>query len=214
MSNDDTPLIKKPSAPFVLKDLYKQAEELGLRQKVPAQTKLTLDKQGLGLRLSTGTQLEEPTKMKMKKSCFPKSKTRKAKHTIESIMQHNMHDFKPAESTEEDDDSKQAVMRENDDPNTTYTHENPNFAPPFVVDLLTQEIECDQDSVHSPSACSTATFLRGWEAGGWTNTPDKWVRVFQARSTEGGADIFVDRRAIGDLFRDLASEFSAAKNCG
>jgi uncharacterized protein YmfQ (DUF2313 family) len=38
--------VSKPSAPFFMKDLYRQAQELGLRQKVPAQTKLTLDKQG------------------------------------------------------------------------------------------------------------------------------------------------------------------------
>jgi hypothetical protein len=74
-------------------------------------------------------------------------------------------------------------MKENEDPN-----ENPNFAPPFVVGLLTQENGCDQQSVQSPS-CSTATFLGGWELGGWTNTPENWVRLFQACSTEGGADV-------------------------
>jgi hypothetical protein len=116
------------------------------------------------------------------------------------------------EEETEDDNSKQAVMKENEDPN-----ENPNFAPPFVVDLLTQENGCDQQSVQSPS-CSTATFLGGWESSGWTNTSENWVRLFQACSTEGGADCFVDKRALGEvassLFRDLTSEFSAAKNCG
>jgi hypothetical protein len=223
MSNN-SPSLSKPRAPSVLKDLYKQAAELGVRQKVPAQTKLTLDEQGLGLRLSTGTQLEEPKQMKKKKSSFVKSKATKTKHNFGSTMQ-NMQDIKKrlgaVENNEtEDDDSKQAVMRkENDDPNTTTKHENPNLAPHFVVDLLTKEICCDQESVQSP-ACSTATFLGGWEsgAGGWANTPENWARVFQARSTEGGADFFVDRRALGQvvssLFRDLASEFSAAKNSG
>jgi hypothetical protein len=219
---DDNKPSSSPSTPFVMKDLYKQqAEDLGLRNKVPAQTKLTLNEQGLGLRLSTGTQLDEDeTPKKKKKSCFVvKSKARtKAKHTIASIMQHRHADFKQslaaAEETEEDDDSKQAVMRkENDNPNTTTEDKNPNFAPPFVVDFLAQ----DQESVQSPS-CSTATFLGGWESGGWTNTPENWVRILQARSTEGGADLFVDRHALGEvassLFRDLASEFVAAKKCG
>jgi hypothetical protein len=48
-----------------MKDLYKQAENLGWSQKVPAQTKITSDKQGLGLCLLTGTQEEEPTKQKV-----------------------------------------------------------------------------------------------------------------------------------------------------
>jgi hypothetical protein len=146
MSNDSPPL-SKPGAPFVLKYLYKQAAELGVRRKVPAQTKLTLDEQGLGLRLSTGTQLEEPKQTKKKKSSFVKSKATKMKHNFGSTMQ-NMQDIKKrlgaVENNEtEDDDSKQAVMRkENDDPNTTTKHENPNLAPHFVVDLLTKEICC------------------------------------------------------------------------
>jgi hypothetical protein len=35
--------VSQPSAPFVMKDLYKQAEDLGWSQKVPTQTKITLD---------------------------------------------------------------------------------------------------------------------------------------------------------------------------
>jgi hypothetical protein len=206
--------VSKPSAPFLMKDLYKQAGDFGGNQKVPAQTKITLDERGLGLRLSTGTQDEEESPTKKKKSCMVKAKAKRTKHTIGTIMQQrNEFQLQLAEEEEaEDDDSKQAVMKENKDPN-----ENPNFAPPFVVDLMTQENGCDQQSVQSPS-CSTATFLGGWESGGWTNTPENWVRIFQARSTEGGADFFVDKRALGEvvssLFRDLTSEFSAAKNCG
>jgi hypothetical protein len=55
--DDDS--VSKPSAFFEIKDLYEQAEELGLRTRVHAQRKLTLTNQGLGLRLSTGTQLED-----------------------------------------------------------------------------------------------------------------------------------------------------------
>jgi hypothetical protein len=155
--------------------------------------------------------------MKKKKSCFVKSKARKIKHNFGSSKQH-VQDFKQNNETE-DDDSKQAVMKENNNPNTTTKEKSPNFKPPFVVDILTQDICCDQESVQSPT-CSTATFLGGWEsgAGGWANTPENWVCVFQACSTEGGADFFVNRRLLGQvvssLFRDLASEFSAAKNCG
>jgi hypothetical protein len=48
--------------------LYEQAEKLGLCTRAPAQRKLTLTDQGLGLRLSTGTQLEdEPMKKKKEK---------------------------------------------------------------------------------------------------------------------------------------------------
>jgi hypothetical protein len=121
------------------------------------------------------------------------------------------------EEETEDDDSKQAVMKENKDPNATNRTEHPDFAPPFVVDFLTQGNGCDQESVQSTYG-STSTFLGGWELGGWMNTPENWVHLFQARSTEGGTDFFVDRRTLGEvassLFRDLTSEFSAAKNYG
>jgi hypothetical protein len=62
--------MSKPSAFFLVKDLYQQVKELGLRSKIPAQTQLTLDGEGLGLRWSTGMQ-DEPTK---KKSCVVKAK--------------------------------------------------------------------------------------------------------------------------------------------
>ena len=71
----------KPSDFFEIKDLYKQAEELGLRMKAPAQRKLTLDQQGLGLRLSTGTQ-DTTTKTK---SRIMKSTPKVVKHTFGSL---------------------------------------------------------------------------------------------------------------------------------
>jgi hypothetical protein len=120
------------------------------------------------------------------------------------------------EEETEDDDSKEAVIKENEDPNATNKNENPDFAPPFVVDFLTQGNGCDQESVQFPSN-STATFLGGWELGGWKNNPENWVCLFQARSMGGGADFFVDRHALGEvatsLSRDLTSEFSATKKC-
>ncbi len=216
--DDDS--VSKPSAFFEIQDLYEQAEELGLRTRVHAQRKLTLTNQGLGLRLSTGTQLEdEPSKKKTKKSCDPISKAKVVKHTFGSSVVQHMQKLKgslAARTLIEELDENKAATKENKEPTT---NENEILTPPFVVDLLTKEICCDQESVQSP-ACSTATFLGGWEsgAGGWANTPENWVRVFQARSTEGGADFFVDRRALGEvassLFRDLASEFVAAKKCG
>jgi hypothetical protein len=162
-------------------------------------------------------QEEEPTTTTTK--CLVKSKAKRAKHTIRSIMQH-MNEFKQSLAVDEeteDDDSKQAVMKENEDVNTANKNENPNFAKPFVVDLLMQENGCDQEPVQSPS-CSTATFLGGWESGEWTNTPENWVCLFQACSmVEGGEDFFVNRCALGEvassLFTDLTSEFSATKSC-
>jgi hypothetical protein len=56
----DDKIMSKPSAFFVVKDLYQQVKELGLHSKIPAQTKLTLDGEGLGLQWSTGMQ-DEPT---------------------------------------------------------------------------------------------------------------------------------------------------------
>ncbi len=76
MDGDDN--MSKPSAFFVVEDLYQQVEELALRSKIPAQTKLTLDGEGLGLRWLTGTQ-DEPTK---KKSCVVKAKAKVVKHTL------------------------------------------------------------------------------------------------------------------------------------
>jgi hypothetical protein len=82
--------MNKPSVFFMVKDLYQQVEELGLRSKIPAQTKLTLDGEGLGLRWLTGTQDEQTKK---KKSCLVKAKTKVVKHTIRPIIQH-MKEFK------------------------------------------------------------------------------------------------------------------------
>jgi hypothetical protein len=50
--------------------------------------------------------------------------------------------------------------------------------------------------------------------GGWTNTHENLVRVFEApRSTEGRADFLVDRRALREvassLFRVLTTQKSA-----
>jgi hypothetical protein len=92
--------------------------------------------------LTGGTQDEEEQPTKKKKSCSVKSKAKRAKHTTGSIMQER-NEFKQhlaVDEETEDDNSKKAVMKENEDPN-----ENPNFALPF--DLLTQENGCDQLSV-------------------------------------------------------------------
>jgi hypothetical protein len=68
-----------------VKDLYQQVEELGLRSKIPALTKLTLDREWLGFRWSTGAQ-DDPTKKK--KSCLVNAKAKVVKHTIRTIVQH------------------------------------------------------------------------------------------------------------------------------
>ena len=65
--------MSKSSAFFEVKDAYQQVEELGLRSKIPVQTKLTLDGEGLGLRWSIGTQDKPTTK---KKSCLVKAKAK------------------------------------------------------------------------------------------------------------------------------------------
>jgi hypothetical protein len=66
---------------------------------------------------------------------------------------------------------------------------------PFAADLLIQE-GYEEESIQSRSQGSIArTNLGGWELGGWTNTPGNWIHMIQACSTEGGADIFVDRHA-------------------
>ncbi len=88
---------------------------------------------------------------------------------------------------------------------------------PFLVDLLTQEGN-EEELIQSPLQGCTATNLGGWELRGWTNTPKNWIRVFQAHSTEGGADDFVDRRVLGEvassLFRELTSEKSDTEKAG
>ncbi len=179
MDGDDN--MSKPSAFFVVEDLYQQVEELGLHSKIPAQTKLTLDGEGLGLRWSTGTQ-DEPTK---KKSCVVKAKAKVVKHTLGPIFEHRkefkrsltMKDLKQANK------EKVKAEKENDDPNATNKNKKQNLTPPFVVDLLMQEVYDEQELIQSPSQCSTATNLGGWELGGWTNTPKTWISVFQARSS-------------------------------
>jgi hypothetical protein len=61
----DEDSVSEPSAFFEIEESYEQAVDLGLRSRVPAQRKLAFNELGLGLRLSTGTQLEdEPEKKK------------------------------------------------------------------------------------------------------------------------------------------------------
>jgi hypothetical protein len=201
---DDDSVSSKPSAFFDIKDLYGQAEELGLRKMVPAQRKLTLTDHGLGLRLSTGTQLDEdePARMKKIKSCYPTSKAKVVKHTFGSIMQH-MQELKGGLSTRtivKELDETKAATKENEAP-TTNENENDILTPPFVVDLLTQE----EHSLEPPR--------EDWWA---TNGPDpQWTRIFQARATEGGMDLYVEQGALkevaGSLLRDLTTEKSDAE---
>jgi hypothetical protein len=207
MADDD---VSKPSAFFEIKDLYQQAEDLGLRTKVPAQRKLTLNDQGLGLRLSTGTQ-EPAKKTKKSKKCALKRSPTMGQHTFASLGKY-MQDIKrdlPTDVAVEEVDEDAATEKENKYPTE---NENEILTPPFVVDLLTQvenrEIDDDEKS--------TATIFVGM--GGWATRPDPWTRVFQARSTEGGMDFFVDQRALGEvagsLLRDLTTQKSAAEKCG
>jgi hypothetical protein len=198
--------VSKPSAFFEIKDLYQEAEDLGLRTKVPAQRKLSLTSKGLGLRLSTGTQ--EPTK-KSKKSVV-KSRPTEVKHTFASLRKH-MQEIKVGlanSSTLEVVDEDEPTTKENKDPST---NENKILTPPFVVDLLTQVENREIDDGESVESIFVGM-------GGWTARPDPWTRVFQARSTEGGMDFFVDQQALGEvagsLLRDLAGQKSAAKKCG
>jgi hypothetical protein len=198
--------VSKPSAFFQIKDLYQQAEDLGLRTKVPAQRKLTSTNQGLGLRLSTGTQ--EPTK-KLKKSVVKSSPT-VVKHTFASLRKH-MQEIKgglSSSTTLEVVDEDESRTKENKDP---ATKENEMLTPPSVIDLLTQVENREIDDEES-----TATIFVG--TGGWTTRPDPWTRVFQARSTEGGMDFYVDQQALGEvagsLLRDLTHQKSAAEKCG
>ena len=203
--DDDS--VSKPSAFFKIKDLYQQAEELGLRTKIPAQRKIVLNEQGLGLRLSTGTQLEDE-RPKKRKSCCPKSKTKVYKQTFGTLLQH-MQEIKGSLTTNtarlEVLDEGEVATKENEEP-TTNKNENDILTPPFVVDLLTQE-ENSLAPLHGDF----------WATG----RPDQWTRVFQAHSTEGGMDFYVDQEALrevaGSLLRDLNSantEKSAADTCG
>ena len=109
-----------------------------------------------------------------------------------------------------EDAEKVMEMKENEDPNLTNKNGIGDLTPPFVVDLLTQEDGGGDESIQSSGQGSTATYLGGWETGGWTSSAESWIRVVQARSTEGGADFFVDRHALGkvalSLFRELTTQ--------
>jgi hypothetical protein len=111
-----------------------------------------------------------------------------------------MHEFKGTlamNAKKEDEDEEEAATKENKEPTS---NENEILTPPFLVDLLTQEDRgSDEDSIQSPSEeGSTATNIVG--IGEWaTNRPNQWTHVFQAGSTEGGADFYVDRHVLGEV---------------
>jgi hypothetical protein len=113
---------------------------------------------------------------------------------------------------------KLKAEKENDDPNATTKTKKQNLTPPFVVDLLMQDVYDEEELIQFPSQCSTATNLGGLELGEWTNRPGNWIHLFQARSTEGGADFYVNRSVLGEvalsLFREVTSQKSAAKKFG
>jgi hypothetical protein len=204
--------VSKASGTFGNKDLhkYQQPENQVLRTKIDAQRKLSLTKQGLGLRLSTGTQDE--TK-KTRKGVLKSSPT-VVKHTFSSLRKHlqAVKGSLPKYSATEEVDEDETTTKENEPPTK---NENEILTPPFVVDLFTQEE--NRDIGFTDDDGSTATIFVG-EGGGWTSRPDPWTRVFQARSTEGGMDFYVDQEALGGvagaLLRDLTRQKSAAKNCG
>jgi hypothetical protein len=75
----------------------------------------------------------------------------------------------------EEDKIKMAAKKEKEDPNLTTENEDPDLMPPFVVDLLTHEDRCGEESIQSSIQCSTATNLGGWGSGGWMNTPKNWI---------------------------------------
>jgi hypothetical protein len=195
---------------------------VGVGEKATIPNETNLGQKSLGLRMSTGTQ-DEP--VKKQKSCVVKSKPRVVKHMVGSIANH-MQEIKKGFVTpvqKEEEEEKVPAMKENKDPNSRKENEIGDFMPPpFVVDLLTQEGGVDDESNQSTMQCSTATNLGGWETGGWTNSPDTWVRVFQACSTEDGADFSLDTCALGELafslFRELTSQTelqkTAAENFG
>jgi hypothetical protein len=113
--------------------LYEQVEELALRSQIIVQRKLTLNKQGLGLHLSTG--IQEP--MKNIKSCSVKLTLKVVKHTVGSLMQH-MQEFKGTlamNDKKEDEDGEEAATKENKEPTS---NENKIFTLHFVVDFLRQ----------------------------------------------------------------------------
>jgi hypothetical protein len=205
MENDDS----KPSALFQVQDLYEQAEDLGLRTRVPAQRKLTLTDQGLGLRVATGTQ----ETAKKSKTRVVKSSPPVVKHTFASLRKHieEIRGGLANEATMAKVEEDEVTTKENKPPTR---NENEILTPPFVVDLLSQEKTHETDSPADDE--STDTIYVG--LGGWTTRPDPWTRVFQARSTEDGMDFYVDQEALGEvagsLLRDLTRQKSAAKKCG
>jgi hypothetical protein len=198
----DEDSVSKNSTFFEIDESYEQ--DLGLRMRVPAQRKLAFNELGLGLRVSTGTQMDDEPE-KRKKKCCPKSKAKVAKHTFGSLMQH-MQEIKESLGTRpsfEKIEKNPEASKQNEEPTT---NENEILSPPFVVDLLTQE----ENSLQPPTEELWAT-----------SRPDQWTRVFQARSTEGGMDFYVDQWALREvassLLRDLTTEESqksAAKKSG
>ena len=139
--------VSKPCAFLELKDLYEHAGGVGLCAKVQAQMKLTLNEQGLGLRLSSG--MQDP--MKKTKSRVMKSKVKVVKHTFGSIDRH-MQEFQRALATNagknEEVDEVDWAMKDNRE--ATSNVKNILKPSAFVVDLLTQDE--DDGSVESPSA--------------------------------------------------------------
>jgi hypothetical protein len=147
------------------------------------------------------------------KSHSVKSTLKRVKHTVGSLMQH-MQECKGTlamNAKREDEDKEEATTKDNKEPSS---NENKFLTLPFVVDLLTQEDHgSDQDSIQSPSKeGSTATIIVG--IGEWAmSRPNQWTHVFQACSTEGGADFYVDRHELGEvaasLLRDLTLQETA-----
>jgi hypothetical protein len=125
---DDDNESKKYSPFFQVNDVYEQAEELQLRLKIPAQRKLILNVQGLGLHLSTGTQ--EPTESRCVK-LTPKV----VEHTFGPLTQYKFRRTLAMNSKKEDQTEEEVAMRETKEPRTW--NENEILIPPFIVDLLT-----------------------------------------------------------------------------
>ena len=178
--------VSKNSSVFEIADLFQQSEELGLRTRVPAQRKLTLGEQGLGLRMSTGTQDPEEKKEKQVVKVTPKF----VKHRCRSMREH----MKELKGSMERNCEKERNGEEADGITENKPDEIEDETPPFVVDLLTQEDpDADEETIGS-----TETIRVG--IGGWENTrPTQWRCVFQARSTDGGANFFVDLGALGEV---------------
>ena len=107
-----------------MKDFCQQVEALGLHGKIPAQTKLTLDGEGLGLHWLAGMQ-DKLTKKKKSCSVKAKAKVKVVKHTVGLIVQHmkgllvqHMKEFKQSltmNDLKETDKEKLKAERENND---------------------------------------------------------------------------------------------------